>query len=478
MDIPHCVAVVGGGIAGLGCAYYLKRAGVSVRVFEASNKPGGIVGSIQRNGFLFEVGPQFPRFPGRLLCLVHELGLDREFVRCDTKAPRYVYKNGRLHALPLSLRAFLATPLVGARVKARLVTEAFRRTRPPEHEESLAELIRRKFGDEALDYLVDPVVSAVFAGEPEEMGVESAFPFLSTWEREHGSLFRGALKAWRGGNGSKAVTHAGEPAVASDVTDPAVTDSLPPLGTFREGMGVLPRKIGEALGDSLKAHESVERIEPCPEATSDKVGWRIRLLSGGDFLCRSVVVATRADQAADLFLRTAPSLNSLLSEIEYAPMAVVGSGYARSQVRHSLEGFGFMVPRREGMNVFYNVWNSSMCSGRAPQGKLMLTSFAGGATNREFVEQSEDEIARKVEMEVGKIVGIEGLPLERFVWKIPKALPLMNIGHAKRVREIRESLAQLPGISLIGNYLEGRSLGDCVDVAFGTAEAVKRQVQR
>lgn len=477
MDAQHCVAVVGGGIAGLGCAHYLKRAGIPVTLFEASDNPGGVVGTVQRNGFLFEAGPQFPRFPGRLMRLVHDLGLDREFVRCDTKAPRYVYKDGRLHALPLSLRAFLATPLVGARVKARLIAEAFRRTSPPDHEESLAELIRRKFGEEALDYLVDPVVSAVFASEPEEMGVESAFPFLSAWEREHGSLFRGALKAWRGGNGSKPATPAGKPAAANDVTDPAVTDSLPPLGTFQEGMGVLPRKIAEALGDSLKRHEAVERIEPCPGGTRGGSGWKVRLASGQDFPCRSVIVATRADQASSLFQQTAPALSLLLSKIEYAPMALVGSGYVRNQVRHSLAGFGFMVPRREGMNVFYNVWNSSMCSGRAPQDKVMLTSFAGGATNREFVEQSEDDIVRQVEWEVGKILGIDGKPVERFAWKFPKALPLMNIGHAKRVREIRESVAQFAGISLIGNYLEGRSLGDCVDVAFGTAEAVKRQVQ-
>lgn len=477
MDIPRCVTVIGGGITGLGCAYYLKRAGIPVTVFEASDRPGGIVATVERNEFLFEAGPQFPRFPRRLLKLVQELGLDGEFVRCDPKAPRYVVKQGRLHRLPLSIRAFLATSLVGARVKARLVTEAFRRSRPPEHEETLAALIRRKFGDEALDYLVDPVVSAVFAGEPEEMGVESAFPFLSSWEREHGSLFRGALKAWRGGNGSKSLHGNGGSVRPNDVTDAAVTDSLPPLGTFRQGMGVLPRKLAEALGGSLVLCKKAEQIEALEGTTPTESGWKIHFSDGQDFSCRAVIMAAPADEAAGMFRRAAPVLSSLLSEIEYAPMVVIGLGYARNQVRHPLAGFGFMVPRREGTNVFYNVWNSSMCPGRAPQDKVLLTSFAGGATNRQFVEQNEGEIVQRVDMELGKILGIEGGPVERLVRKFPKALPLMNVGHAKRVQEIRESVGRLPGISLIGNYLEGRSLGDCADLAFQTAMNVRRQFQ-
>lgn len=477
MDIPRNVAVIGGGITGLGCAYYLKQAGIPVTVFEASDRPGGIVATMKRNGFLFEAGPQFPRFPGRLLKLVQELGLEDEFVRCDTKSPRYVFKQGRLHMLPLSLRSFLSTPLVGARVKVRLVTEAFRRTRPPEHEETLAALIRRKFGDEVLDYLVDPVVSAVFAGEPEEMGVESAFPFLSSWEREHGSLFRGALKAWRGGNGSRSSRDGTEEAAANGVTDPAVTDSLPPLGTFRKGMGVLPQRLAEAMGDSLALSKKAVGIEAAEGAVRRKGGWKIRLSDGEDFCCQAVVTAAPADEASHIIQGAAPALSTLLSEIEYAPLVVVGLGYARNEVRHPLSGFGFMIPRREGMNVFYNVWNSSMCPGRAPQGKVLLTSFAGGATNRQFVEQSEEEITRRVELEIGRILGVNGTPVERFVWKFPKALPLMNVGHAKRVQKIRESAAQLPGIHLVGNYLEGRSLGDCLDVAFQTATNVKHRMQ-
>lgn len=478
MDTPRCIAVIGGGITGLACAYYLKRAGAAVTLLEASDRPGGIVASFKKGGYLFEAGPQFPRFPERLLGLVRELGLQAELVRCDGKAPRYVYKKGKLYRLPLSLRAFLRTPLVRTRVKARLVTEALRHSRPPANEETLAALIRRKFGDEVLDYLVDPVVSAVFAGEPEEMGVESAFPFLSAWEREHGSLFRGALKAWRRGNGSKHSKDGVEPKPATDVTDPAVTDSLPPLGTFREGMWVLPQKLADALGDSLRLCKTAVQIEPLASEMQGENGWRITLGDGEVIRCHVVIVAAPADAAARLFRQSAPILSSLLSEIEYSPMAIVGSAYARNQVRNPLAGLGFMVPRREGLNVFYNVWNSSMCSGRAPEGRVLLTSFAGRADNRRFVEQEESAIAGKVEEELGGILGIDGPAVERFVWKIPNALPQLNVGHAKRVQQIRESAAQLPGIFLIGNYLEGRSLGDCVNLAFQTAEAVKGMFQR
>ena len=155
-------------------------------------------------------------------------------------------------------------------------------------------------------------------------------------------------------------------------------------------------------------------------------------------------------------------------------MAVVSSGYSRAQVRDPLRGFGLLIPRREKLNTFFSVWNSSLFPGRAPAGHVLMTSFTGGATNPAIVDRDAEQIAGIVEEELGSILGIQGCPVERSVWKYPRALPQFNLGHARKIAAIREILADLPGLHLAGNYMQGRSLGDCADLGSRTAESVKR----
>jgi oxygen-dependent protoporphyrinogen oxidase len=157
-------------------------------------------------------------------------------------------------------------------------------------------------------------------------------------------------------------------------------------------------------------------------------------------------------------------------------MAVVSSGYDRAQVRNPLKGFGLMIPRRENLSTFFNVWNSSVFEGRAPEGKVLLTSFAGGATNPAFVERGEVAIAQIVEGELATVLGIDGPPVERFVRKYQHAMPQFNVGHAQTAAAIRELVSGLRGLYLAGNYLAGRSLGECVEIGTRTAEEVMRQL--
>jgi protoporphyrinogen/coproporphyrinogen III oxidase len=472
MEIAQRTVVIGGGITGLACAYYLKQAGIPVTLLEASNRPGGMVASIQRNGFLFETGPQIPRFTPRLMELVRETGLASEFLEGDRDAPRYVLKEGRLERFPLSPLSYLASGAIGLGSKMKLTAEAFRHSRPPEEEETLAHLIRRKIGRDFLEYLVDPVVSAVFAGDTEKMGVESAFPFLVEWEREYGSLLRGAFQSWKRRRRKK-----GEAAKLAETQthydeELAVTKALPPLGTLRRGLGTLAQGLAMKLGSSLRLGARAERIDSPLGGEDADSRWRIRLQSGEELNTAAVVLATPAYEVASLLGQASPQLSATLDEIEYAPMVVVGSGYERRQVRHPLRGFGLMIPRCEGLNTLYNVWNSSMFPGRAPEGMTLVTSFAGGATNPAFCRHTDEVISQIIEKEIGEVLRIQGAPFERFVWNFSDALPQLNIGHARRAAAIREAAALLPGLYLAGNYLEGRSLGDCVEVAYRTAGSV------
>jgi len=476
MSATQQVVVIGAGLTGLTCAFRLQQSGIRVLLLEAADSPGGLIATFEKNGFLFEAGPQCPRFAPALWALVRDLELQGEFVPGDSRLPRYLLKNGKLHKAPFSPFGFLATGLVGAGSKYRLLTEALRGSRPPADEESLAAFVRRKFDDEVLAYLVEPFISAIFAGSTEQIGVASAFPFLARWEREHGSVLRGAIRE-RKRNMPANLQPMSQPASAAKHTGRklAVTDALPAMGSFRRGLGTLPKALAQKLGDSIRFGAKVETIAGRAAAGSADSPWRLRLSNGEEISSTALVVTAPAYEAARLLGTTAPALGAKLSELSYAPLVVVSSGYDRTQVRNSLHGFGLMIPRREQLNTFFNVWNSSVMGGRAPAGKVLLTSFAGGATNPEFVRREEKAIAQIVEAEMAAVLGINGPPIERLVWKFPKALPQFNVGHAQTAAGIRQAVAGLPGLFLAGNYLEGRSLGDCVEIGSRTAQEVMHQ---
>ena len=471
MPIDQQTVVIGGGITGLACACRLKQMGVSVLLLEGSDRPGGVIAAERRNGFLFESGPQCPRFPRAVRRLVREIGLEPEFVRAHARSRRYILKDGELYPAPLSPWALLATSLVGFRDKARFIAEPFAQGSPPDSEESLASFIRRKFGRETLDYLVDPFASAVFFADPAEMGMESALPSLARWEREHGSVFRGAIKSRR--NGKRPSRQDSMTPSANHSTTVRLSEALPPLGSFKNGLAALTDALAEKLGSSLRLRACVETLRALVGSASL---WQIRLDGGQELAAQSVIVAAPAYAAASLLRSGAPHLGSLLAEIPYSPLAVVCSAYDRAQVQHSLKGFGFVVPRREGLHTISSTWNSSIFSDRAPAGKVLITNFARPLADGSFLEMPAEEIAAVVEREVASILGISGRPLDRQVWIHRNALPQFRIGHATRVAQIRDAEGALPGLHLLGNYFLGRSIGDCIEIAFAAAEDAFREL--
>jgi len=464
--------VIGAGLSGLTCAYRLKQLGVQAVVFEAMERPGGVIATARRNGFVFEAGPQCPRFPASVWALVQDLNLEKEFVYGDPKAKRYILKQGLLHAAPFSAVEIMTTRLVDLRSKLRFLGEPFGNTRPPGHEESLAEFVERKFGTQVLEYLVDPVISTVFLGDSRKMGMESAFPALVDWERDQGSLVRGAIR----GRMAKRRAADADGLRVPDAKETNrrrlhLTDALPSLGSFKSGMGMLPEKLAEALGGSVKYALRAESVVPLQgESGTPDPGWRVRLSDGGETTANTVVLAVPAYAAARLLEKSVPELGALLGEIEYAPMCSVSSAYERKQVSHAIDGFGFMVPRREGLNTICTFWNSSLFGGRAPEGKVLMTSFAGGDANEALAGLTDEECARAIQGENARILGIRGDPSEQMLWRYPRALPQYNVGHAKRVAEIQRLLGPHSSLRLAGNYLTGRSIGDCAELASRVAE--------
>jgi oxygen-dependent protoporphyrinogen oxidase len=434
----------------------LNQLGAEVTILEASDRAGGFLGTIRKDGFLFESGPQSFQVTEILRDLIRDLGIESELQKADPSAARYILLHGRLQKIPTSPQAMLTSSLLGAGSRWKVLSEPFRKTRPPAVEESVASFARRKFGNEILEYLVGPFVSGVYAGDPEMLSLKAAFPSLDEWEREYGSVLRGAKKAR---------TRKG----------PSEPESL---CSFQQGVATLPSAMAAKLGDRLQTQTGAISLNRDETARNKTYEVRVERPVGSETMqAAAIVVATPAYVSAHLIESISAQLGQTLSGIAYAPVAVVGAGYYQQQVGEPMNGFGFLVPRSEKLHTLGTVWNSSLFPGRAPRGAVTLTSFTGGATNPEIAAEPDGEIAKIIQSENEHILKIIGSPVASAVWKYPRALPQYNLGHGHVVEAIRDAERKLPGIFFAGNYLEGPSVGKCVENGFRTADAVQNYLQ-
>jgi oxygen-dependent protoporphyrinogen oxidase len=445
--------VVGGGISGLICAYALQKAGVEALLVEASTRPGGVITSVRRDGFLLELGPQSFSGTSQLRSLCVELGIADQLLEAPARAPRYVLLNGKLQAVPMSPPAFFTSSLVNGSTKWALVRDIFGRSAPPEADESVASFVRRKFSDQLLDRLVGPFVSGVYAGDPEKLSVRSAFPQLHDAEKAAGSIVRGMM------------------CLAKNKKEPRERAKL---NTFREGNETLVRTLAGRLGAKLLTKTAAAKIYRQNDGS-----FHISLegASNDSVSARSVVFATPTDVTGRMLAQLDPALEPLLTTVEYAAVAVVSLGYAKKDVGHSLEGFGFLVPRSSGLRILGAVWNSSLFPGRAPEGSALLTTFVGGAMDPGAAKLSSEELSGLVHREITALLALRNSPIFCKVTIWPRALPQYNLGHADRLASLYKNLARFPGLFLTGNYLRGPAIGACVEQALAVAEEAKTNLK-
>lgn len=445
--------VVGGGISGLVCAYALQKAGADILLVEASARPGGVINSTRRDGYLLELGPQSFSGTSQLRTLCADLGIGDQLLEAPPRAPRYVLIDGKLQAVPMSPPAFFTSSLVNGSTKFALVRDIFGKSAPPDGDESVAAFVRRKFSDQLLERLVGPFVSGVYAGDPEKLSIRSAFPQLYEAEKAAGSIVRGMIKR------------------AKNKKEPRERATL---NTFREGNEALVRTLADKLGAKLLTKTAAANIY---RQNDDCFQISLEGGSNDSVLAKSVIFATSTDVAGKLLARLDPSFESPLTTVEYAAVAVVSLGYARKNVGHSLEGFGFLVPRSAGLRSLGTVWNSSLFPGRAPEGHVLLTTFVGGATDPSAAKLSPGELSNLVHREIVPLLAIKSNPAFCNVTVWPRALPQYNLGHADRLVSINKGLERFPGIFLTGNYLRGPAIGACVEQALAVAKEVAAQPQ-
>ena len=446
--------MVGGGISGLTCAYSLQKAGAEVLLVEASPRPGGVINSVRRDGFLLELGPQSFSGTSQLRALCTDLGIADQLLEAPARAPRYVLIDGKLEAVPMSPPAFFTSKLINGSTKWALARDIFGKSTPPDGDESVAAFVRRKFSDQLLDRLVGPFVSGVYAGDPEKLSVRSAFPMLYEAETASGSIVRGMFRVAKNKKGPR---------------------ERPTLNTFREGNETLVRALSNKLGSATLTQTSVTKIDKQNDGSFAVTLETSR--SSESVIAKRVIFATPTQVTANLLSQLDSAFGSLLAPVEYAAVAVVSLGYRKSDVGHSLDGFGFLVPRSAGLRILGTVWNSSLFPGRAPDGQALLTTFVGGATDPSAAKLSAEELSGLVHREIAPLLGIKSDPAfcSATIW--PRALPQYNLGHGERLASLAKNLSRFPGIFLTGNYLRGPAIGSCVEQALAVADEVKATVR-
>ncbi|MBI5240953.1 MAG: protoporphyrinogen oxidase [Elusimicrobia bacterium] len=458
------VAVVGAGISGLATAHYLrqglKAAGKSAEVviFEARGSPGGTMRTAREQGFAMEWGPNgFLTNKPYALDLVRELGLSARLLRSSDQARRrYIFSGGRLHRLPETPGQFLGSALLSVPGRLRVLCEPLIAAQLLEDDETVAEFARRRLGEEAMEKLIEPMTAGVFAGDPDELSLASCFPRIHELETRYGGLVKAMvrLRLERLRRGARAEMSAAPGGV---------------LTSFDTGAQALVEVLAARCAKQLHLAAEVEGL--------GYRHWKFQLavrVAGTRTQCEAdaVVLAVPAYAASLLARPLDEVLAAELGRIPYAPVAVAAFGLEASSLGRPLDGFGFLVPRREQRRILGALWDSSVFPGRAPQGKALIRVMVGGARQPELARLPADELLALAREELRSIMGMPVRSVLERVFFHERGIPQYLRGHGKVLEKTQARLADLPGLFLNSNAYRGVSLNDCILQSQLTAEKV------
>ena len=448
------ILVIGGGIAGLAAAYYASKIpDARVILLEASDRWGGKITTervaFDDGQFIIEGGPDtFLATKPWGVALCKELGLgDRLHGTNPDKKNTYVLKDNRLLPLPdglammipTNIQAILRSQLVSWMSKARMGLDFVLPPKAVNGDESLGGFVSRRLGREAYENLIEPLMSGIYAGDGDQLSLASTFPYLRDLELKYGSLARGALNMRAQSNGK------------------AVRGSRSAFLTPTTGLAEIVEKLVKHL---IANNVDLRLNAPASRITTYQLRYQTQLTDGETLESDALLLATPAFVSGVLLASLDPSLASDLQRIPYTSTATVSLAYRRRDVPRDLDGYGYVIPRREGRRALACTWTSTKFPHRAPEGCALLRVFIGRAGQE--LPWYEHDLLALAEEELKLSLGITAEPLLYRVFLWEKAMPQYNLGHPEILERIDTTLEKYPGLALAGNGYRGIGIPDCI----------------
>lgn len=461
------VAVIGGGISGLATAHRITELAphVKVTLFERADTVGGVLQTEREDGFLFEWGADnFITNVPWAVELCRRIGFADQLVETDKEhRGAFVVRSGKLRKIPQGFIVMapsrvwpvVTTPILGPLGKLRMVAEVLVRKREDDADESLASFVVRRFGRQTYDRLVQPLIGGIYTGDPEKLSLRATMPRFREMEKSHGSLIR---------------------AIMSQATRAHKADRESSGGRY--SMFVAPRHGISSLIQALVGRlppDTIRLNAPVNELSRHAGGWQLNSVAASGPRSEqfdAVVVAAQAQAAAQLLQPTDDVLSTSLSAIHHSGCCIVSLAYRRDQIRHRMNGFGFVVPAIEGRRIISGSFASVKYPGRAPDGHALIRVFIGGALQQELVDLPDDALVAIARSELAELLGIRGEPLRVRIARLPASMPQYYVGHHERVAVIRQRAATHAGLFLTGNAFQGVGIPFCVHGGEKTAEQV------
>lgn len=461
---PVDVIIVGGGITGLSAAYRLQKDAPELKVvlLEASDRLGGKIWTQQEDGFVMEAGPDcFLARKERGVALCAELGIADQLIgRNPDHQKTFVKRNGRLHRLPEGLTGMIPTnldalrqsTLLSAEAQAAVAQEPSQPARPANGDESVANFIIRRLGQETFENLIEPLMGGIYAGQADLLSLAATFPQLRQLELTHGSLLAG-------------LTNRPAPAPAA----------YPPFVSLPGGMNQLVNALVVELSEvMIRLNAPVVNIE---HSTNYQVTIEDENGAYTQLQAAHLILTTPAFVSARLLGKRDATLATALGSIPYASTALVNLAFREADLPTALDGYGYVIPRIEGGDVLACTWSSRKWHGRSPDEHVLLRVYIGRFGN-DVTAYEDGRLINMARQELANTLNIRTAPLHTRLHRWPNAMPQYNLGHLDRIETIREQVNKHPGLYLAGNYFHGVGIPDCIGSGETAAEQVKLEQQR
>jgi protoporphyrinogen/coproporphyrinogen III oxidase len=449
------IAVIGGGISGLSAGFFIRQKfgpRATLTIYERDHRLGGTIGTTRENGFLADWGPNgfLDREP-LTLEFIKQIGLEERLLPSNEKSEkRFIYRREKLWEISANPMKFLASGLLSLRGRLRIAGEYFVPARTAHEDESIFNFAARRIGREAAETLIDPMVSGIYGGDPEMLSLGACFPVMEKMEKEYGGLIKAMIKKKR-----KSKEKSSGPAGPSGH-----------LTSFRGGLFTLVEQLETILRENIRQGDKVRSIVHVSNGQ-----FRVVSASGiADY--DRIIIAAPSNSAAKILEELTPETADLLNQIPYSNLAVVCHGYRVADIGHPIDGFGFLVPHNQKLDILGSIWTSVIFPEQAPDGYALFRTMLGGAKNNEIITLGESRLTELAHQNLARILDIKNKPAFQkvFIWK--EAIPQYVLGHRDRLQKIENNLIQLEHIYLAGNAYTGIGLNDAIKRSHGIVDII------